>query len=269
MRDFHPSVSITFKKLKCAKTASLMSSIDSLVRHLATQRTLAEASAQRQGFKPFQQVVEVMQEEATLKTLAARAKGRVAEVDTSVRIEQCRALSVQGQTVRQFEDRATDLWSQAILTSPDHMMWFVLNAVTDTLPHNAKLHLWGKKPSSKCQLCPERQTLQHVLNHCSVALEKRRYNERHDDILWSLYNFISSYLQPGHQVTADLPGEHYCFPQDVATTDSRPDIVIWSDQSIILVELTIPFEPGMDATAERKQAKYANLLHAPIQLKAE
>ena len=61
-------------------------------------------------------------------------------------------------------------------------------------------------------------------------------------------------------MSADLPGEHYCFPQDVATTDSRPDIVIWSDQSIIIVELTIPFEPGMDAAAERRQAKYADLL---------
>ena len=167
---------------------------------------------------------------------------------------------MQGQTVRQFEDRAADLWSQTILTSPDHMMRFALNAMTDTLPHNANLHLWGKKPSPKCQLCPERQTLQHVLNHCCVALERRRYNQRHDDVLQSLYNFISSHLQPGHQVTADLPGEHYCFPQDVATTDSRPDIVIWSEQSIILVELTIPFEPGMDAAAERKQAKYADLL---------
>ncbi len=184
----------------------------------------------------------------------------MAEVDTSVHLERCKALPVQGQTARQFEDRAAGLWSQAVLTPPDHVMRFALNAVTDTLPHNANLHLWGKKPSSGCQLCPERQTLQHVLNHCSVALERRRYNQRHDDVLRSLFKFISSHLQPGHQVTADLPGEHCCFPQDVATTDSRPDIVIWSDQSIILVELTIPFEPGMDAAAERKQAKYADLL---------
>ena len=133
---------------------------------------------------------------ASQKTLAARAKGRVAEVDASVHLEQCRTLSVQGQTVRQFEDRAADLWSQTVLTSPDHMMRFALNAVTDTLPHNANLHLWGKKPSPKCQLCPERQTLQHVLNHCCVALERRRYNQRHDDVLQSLYNFISSHLQP-------------------------------------------------------------------------
>ena len=181
-------------------------------------------------------------------------------MDTSVHLERFTALPVQGQTARQFDDRAADLWSQAVLTSPDHVMRFALNTVMDTLPHNANLHLWGKKSSSGCQLCHERQTLQHVLNHCSVALERRCYNQRHDDVLWSLFKFISTHLQPGHQVTADLPGEHYCFPQDVATTDSRPDIVIWSDQSIILLELTIPIEPGMDAAAIRNHAKYADLL---------
>ena len=257
-----PSISTTFKKLKCAKAASLMSSRDPVVRHLASQQTLAEASAERQAFKPFQQVVEVMQVDpgATRKALVAQAKDRVAQVDASTRLEQCRSLAVQGQTVRQFEDRAAALWSQAVLTSPDHVMRFALNAVTDTLPHNANLHLWGKKPSSTCQLCPEKQTLHHILNHCSTALEKRRYNERHDDILASLYSFASTHLRPGHRVTVDLPGEEYVFPQDVATTDSRPDLVIWSQDSIVLIELTIPFEEGMESAADRKRAKYANLL---------
>lgn len=71
---------------------------------------------------------------------------------------------------------------------------------------------------------------------------------------------MSSHLHTGDRVTVDLPGEQYCFPQDAATTDSRPDIVIWNDQTIVLIELTIPFEPGMDAAAERKRAKYADLL---------
>ena len=137
-----PSISTTFQ---CAKSASLMSSRDSLVR--VSQQTLVEASAQQQAFKPFQWVVDLMQEDpgASRKTLAARAKDRVVEVDTPVHLEWCKALPVQGQTARQFEDRATDLWSQAVLTSPYHVMQFALNAVMDTLPHNANLHLWGKK----------------------------------------------------------------------------------------------------------------------------
>ena len=40
-----------------------MSSRDPLVRHLASQKTLAEASTVRQSFKPYQQVVEVLRED--------------------------------------------------------------------------------------------------------------------------------------------------------------------------------------------------------------
>ena len=62
-RNFHPSSpSLSRSSSTYAKTASLMFSRDSLVCHLATQRTLAEASVQRQAFKPFQQVIEMMQE---------------------------------------------------------------------------------------------------------------------------------------------------------------------------------------------------------------
>ena len=55
-----PSISTTFKKIQCAKAASLMSSRNSLVHHLASQQTLVKASAQQQAFKPFQRVVELM-----------------------------------------------------------------------------------------------------------------------------------------------------------------------------------------------------------------
>ena len=65
---------------------------------------------------------------------------------------------------------------------------------------------------------------------------------------------------PGDQITIDLPEHEYKFPPDVATTDSHPDMVIWSEDSIVLVELTIPFKEGMEAATERKRSKYADLL---------
>ena len=181
------------------------------------------------------------------------------EADTDAHLCHSTSLSRQNLPLRD-DSRAPQLWSQAVQALPDHMLRFALNSVTNTLPHNANLHLWGKKPSAICQLCPERQTLQHVLNHCTTALEKRRYNKRHDDILSSLYAFASVHLCPGEQITVDLPEHEYKFPQDVATTDSRPDMVIWSEDSIVLVELTIPFEEGMEAATERKRSKYADLL---------
>ena len=56
-----------------------MSSRDPLVRHLASQKTLAVASAVRQNFKPYQQVVEAMRVDpgANRKAVADLAKETV------------------------------------------------------------------------------------------------------------------------------------------------------------------------------------------------
>ena len=191
---------------------------------------------------------------------AALAKEMAVEIETQTHLDHCRSLLVQGQMAQQFQDRSAELWSQVVLTLPDHAMRFALNSVTVTLPHSSNLNLWGKMPSPGCQLCQERQMLHHILNHGSVALQRHQYNKRHDDIHMSLYSFVSNHLPPGHRVTADLPDQCYSFPQDVATTDSRPDMVVWSDQSITLIELTSPFESGMEAAALRKKEKYADLL---------
>ena len=85
---------------------------------------------------------------------------------------------------------------------------------------------------------------------------------RHDDVLALLYSFVSKHIPTGHNATVDLPEEQYIFPQAIATTNSRPDMVIWNDQltSIYLIELTIPFETGIEDAAERKRQKYADLL---------
>ena len=241
-----PLLSTIFKKLQCVKAASLMLSRDPLVRHLASQKTLAEASAVRKSFKPYSQIVEVMKEDpgANRKTITKQVKNAMVEADVQLHLQQCQSLVVQGQTLRQFRDRAASLWAQVVLTLPDHIMRFAMNSVTDTLPHNANLHLWGKRPSAICQLCTERQTLHHVLNHCSTALEKRRYNSRYDDVLAAIYAFAINHLKPEHQATVDLPGKGYSFPQQVATTNNRPNLVIWSGSSIVLT--SSPDAPRLD-----------------------
>ena len=125
---------------------------------------------------------------------------------------------VQGQTLRQFEDRAPGVWSTIVTNMPEHLLKFAMNAVTDTLPHNANLHMWAKMPSATCKICPGKQTLVHVLNCCSTALMNRRFNLRHNDTLRTLSAFASNHLPDGYQITFDLPEEQYSFPQQVATT---------------------------------------------------
>jgi hypothetical protein len=53
-------------------------------------------------------------------------------------------------------------------------------------------------------------------------------------------DFASCLLPEEMHITADLPGMFYSFPQNIATADLQPDIVIW-DSQVYLVELTVPF----------------------------
>ncbi len=86
------------------------------------------------------------------------------------------------------------------------------------IPHNANLAVWRKKDglSSSCKLCGERQTL---MNHCRVALELRRYNERHDKVLREIAAFVKENLPESYEVIADLPGSLYTFPAAITPTD--------------------------------------------------
>jgi hypothetical protein len=260
-----PTPSRLYKKQKCALSALWMCSRDPTVRLLAEEKTKCEQATKRQKFRPFQETISVWKDDpgVTKKTLSQKVKAHVTAQDTKDRLQHCGSLKVQGRVTTQFQDtREARLWSEVVSTLPDHLTRFAVNAVTDTLPHNANLHLWRKQPSPQCQICPERQTLHHVLNHCSTALRKRRYDERHNQVLGSLANFLRTHLPPGTSITADLPGESYAFPQHIVQTDQRPDIVIWSASSITLIELTIPFETGMDDAAQRKSERYSQLLDA-------
>ncbi|KAI8494176.1 Transcriptional adapter 1 [Branchiostoma belcheri] len=52
------------------------------------------------------------------------------------------------------------------------------------------------------------------------------------------------------------------FPEEIASTNLKPDVVLWSTQTkqIVLVELTVPWEERIEEAYERKALKYQNLL---------
>ncbi|VDI62323.1 Hypothetical predicted protein [Mytilus galloprovincialis] len=52
------------------------------------------------------------------------------------------------------------------------------------------------------------------------------------------------------------------FPPQIAVTNQRPDIVIWSasTKQAILLELTVPWEERIEDAYERKRLKYQDLL---------
>ena len=52
------------------------------------------------------------------------------------------------------------------------------------------------------------------------------------------------------------------FPSEIAVTNKRPDIVIWSAKTkqAVLLELTVPWEERIEEAYERKNLKYQELV---------
>ena len=118
-------------------------------------------------------------------------------------------------------------------------------------------------PHHGANSCGEVQSLAHVLNSCQKALSLRRYTTRHDDVLKVIFDFSKRNLKSGMQVIADLPGQQYTFPQDIAPTDLRPDMVIWGTSAIYLVELTVPLRPTLQ-TLQRGRSIGTGTLQLPV-----
>ena len=85
---------------------------------------------------------------------------------------------------------------------------------------------------------------------CPVALDQGRYTWRHDSVLQVLIHGLQQHLPDSFKLYADLPGylANVCPPSTIPTslssTLSRPDLVLVSNNSICLFELTIPPIPS-------------------------
>ena len=256
-----PDLTTLYHKLQVSKSARFMYSRDPVVRSIATGETLRERQQTRATFKPFHTVVEAVKEDpgAGKATSTRKAKAQVQAANIASRLSHTTGLVIQEQTVSAFEGKDATTWSTVVLSLPETMFKFALNATTDTLPHNQNLCLWRRMPSSSCPPVWPGQSLLHVLNNCPVALEIRRYNKRHDSVLGSIFSFLSDHCPVGMNIIADLPGTSYSFPPSVALTDERPDVVMWDSSNVHLIELTIPHESGLDDASQHKQGKYSNL----------
>ena len=64
------------------------------------------------------------------------------------------------------------------------------------------------------------------------------------------------------KLRVDFDAKKVEFPPTILATSRRPDIVLWSEMSrvVLLIELTCPAEEGMGAAQLRKETKYSELL---------
>ncbi|KAL2099527.1 hypothetical protein ACEWY4_003921 [Coilia grayii] len=187
----------------------------------------------------------------------------------------------------------SDLWK-----IPQARLSFLIKSTYDILPCPRNLHLWFGAEET-CPLCNTiNASLQHILSGCKTALSQGRYRWRHDLVLKKLAEVAEAcrqeansrppaparlhipfaragenpkpaqqratarFLSPGSEWTmrVDL-GRQLQFPREIVETSLRPDLVMWSvpRKTVLLVELTVPWEEGMEAANERKRARYADL----------
>ena len=177
----------------------------------------------------------------------------VKDAENQRRMDRLLAQGRQGCMLHSASFCAIEVWSTTVESLSSDQQKFILNSTVDTLPHNANLHLWKKKVSLDCLLCGERQSLIHVLSCCPIALKLRHYNSRHDAVLSVIAATIREYLPPTTLLSVDL-GEKYSLPTHILQMDLRPDIVWWDSTSIMLVELTIPFEMFLHEAHDRKES---------------
>ena len=168
------------------------------------------------------------------------------------------------------------------------------------MPSNGNLERWGKKEDPTCPLYQGKQTTEHVLSSCKIALSQGRYTWRPNRVLQELAAILSTAkgettlpktnaliftteggakswhgrpVRTTNQIKCLLDGcddwdvsadllECDTHPNIIKETRLRPDIVMHSasTQQLIMVELTVPYENRMEEAHIYKKEKYLNLI---------
>ena len=177
--------------------------------------------------------------------------------------EHVKSLCVQGNFLAMAAAEKQDIvWKANMFNLKQGTLKFLLNASIDTLPTAANLKRWKKSSSDLCKLCKRRQTTNHVLSACPVALEQKRYTWRHDSVL----SYIVNIVDPKFTVYSDIPGHTApgggSIPPELCVTVQKPDIVIIEKEKkeIHLFELTCPSEANIEYWHSEKNKKYAHFI---------
>ena len=143
-----------------------------------------------------------------------QAKANLLTKHTAESHEKVKSLVVQGKNLALAAAEEGDLiWKSYIFDLKAGTMKFLLNASIDTLPTAANLKRWKKSLSDKCKLCKNRQTTNHCLNICKVALDTGRFTWRHNNVVNYIVECLDSSRYTIHYLDMKLQGEGQ-FPQN-------------------------------------------------------
>ena len=195
-------------------------------------------------------------------------KNSLKELTSKFWHERVKNLTVQGAFLDLLaaEEGATH-WKSIMFDLPHSVCKFLINSCSDTLNHNSNLVRWGKRTNDRCPVCGNKETLQHVLNMCSVYLEQGRFTWRHNNILQYIWSAIKEGLEAKeveHSSKADLDDHRgSTVPVEYAVTSLKPDIcvLLTTNAKLIIIELSVSFELNIPKMHAYKVNKYTPLLN--------
>ena len=164
------------------------------------------------------------------------------------------------------EEKGCLTWASYMWDIPQGVLKFAVNAGINTLPTFDNLKRWGKRVNDRCGFCGNVQTLAHVLSNCTVALEQGRFTWRHNSVLSSMIELMRPKLIDGFTLFSDLPGMQAphggTIPPHVLVTAFKPDMCLINESlsSIVIFELTCPWDRNINRSHEFKEEKYSALV---------
>ncbi len=172
----------------------------------------------------------------------------------------------QGNLFKIAEQCDGDLsWKSYMFNLPKGLLSFATRAAIDVLPSGDNLKVWGKSDNIKCELCGNKNTLLHILNACKTALNQGRYTFRHNAVISYLVKYLKDNVNEETKVYADLQGYTTTggtIPANIVVTAEKPDIVCVNSttKSIVILELSVPFESNITKARGYKTDKYSSLV---------
>lgn len=161
---------------------------------------------------------------------------------------------------------------------------FLLQCAYDVAASPANLKIWHLRDSSACDLCGEHGSLKHLLSGCKRALALGWYTFRHNLVLEEIrkalldaniperkhhaVDFVREGTVPTAKRTILRVQKRWTvlvdsvLPSEVVMSSQRPDLVLFDEDAkhVVLGELTVPWEEGIDEAHERKLLRYQNLV---------
>ena len=154
------------------------------------------------------------------------------------------------------DEKFTKYWYKALDKLPRGIYSFVIRYLNNTLPNASNTFKWKISTSPYCPNCNLLQSLGHVVSGCSISLNEKRYNWRHDSFLLNLASIIPR--NPLTSLYCDIPG--FSSPSIVTGERYRPDMIIRKGNILWLIELTIGFETNILKNLQRKREHYRILI---------